>query len=565
MFEKEIQFIYQYYLNKIKRLDPFVTFGQLASADLHPALLQYVSAEIDYLIFEDRQKLLKESLFDYSGDEINLHFNTISEEIKLTKKFSKEYITKLLLHATSFNTNYVVRPNWSLLQFIFENETEKQVSEVKQILNYLYYYPYYKRILINYFNKKHLYKISESELAGVLNKIDKINMENSFDEIIDESLNNIVGFINSGEVGNDKITKEIIELYLSDKRIYDGSELLNKKLSGNPEDKFKIKDFKKVILEIGEEIQEEAFQKSIAELDTDKGQTAAATDKIEEDQFIAEEKSGEDGEAKTEIEEIVSIENETLELVHPHLEEETEEFEHPDLDESERAESENLHELYDMANEEEKIKETEIEEFEEGERLKIDEDETYPNEIDEIVEKYASEIETDIGKEDNSIDEEYESISLETVDEEYKSDTEVLEELESVENFEQTASLEQTETQNESSEKEEILNDQEIPQEEMKVEANLIEDAALEEMDEPHFAKRFIDIAELLKKRKITRIIEHIFDYDMEQFTSTIEKISECRDEEEAFQIIDSVAQNSYLDESSREIKVFKKIIADLF
>ena len=98
MFEREIQFIYDFSHNKVKNLGSFITFSELKSTDLHPAILQYISAEIDFYIFEDRQKLLKDSLFDYSGDTINTYFLHISEEIKKVKKFSQSYIEKLILH-----------------------------------------------------------------------------------------------------------------------------------------------------------------------------------------------------------------------------------------------------------------------------------------------------------------------------------------------------------------------------------------------------------------------------------------------------------------------------------
>ena len=88
MFEKEIEFIYKYNLNKIKHLGSFITYEQLLATNIHPALLQYLSAEIDFLIYEDRQKLLKDSLFDYSGEKITEYFSSIGEEIKKTKKFS---------------------------------------------------------------------------------------------------------------------------------------------------------------------------------------------------------------------------------------------------------------------------------------------------------------------------------------------------------------------------------------------------------------------------------------------------------------------------------------------
>jgi len=74
-----------------------------------------------------------------------------------------------------------------------------------------------------------------------------------------------------------------------------------------------------------------------------------------------------------------------------------------------------------------------------------------------------------------------------------------------------------------------------------------------------------IDISILLENKKITRIIEVVFDYDMEEFASAIEKISECKNEVAALAAIDDIAKSLFIDVSSKEIKVFKNLISDFF
>jgi len=584
MFEKEIEFIYNYYLNKIEKLNAFVTFDQLASANLHPALLQYVSAEIDYLIFEDRQKLLKESLFDYSGDKINEYFTKISEEIKLTKKFSKDYISKLLLHATSFNVNYVVRPNWSLIQFIFENEDEKYVSEVKQILNYLYYYPYYKRILTNYFNKKHLYKISEEELSGVLDKIDRINLENNFTEIVNESLKNIVDFINIGEVGNNKISKDIIEYFLIDKDFEEPSKILDEKLTGSSDDKYKVDEYREIILSLQEQEEEEETVDSVEEEQVEEQPEEVKPDdetqKVEEEvaieeEIIAEENELEESSVNEEVEESsensTQSESEKVKEVDELIDEN--EFEPPELDEDARIEDTDVQEVYDMVIEEEEIEDVELEEPSVGERLNINEDEAedlYLKELDEETESKTEEIREE-DETDLSDDEQYvtHGSSVSFSDDDFGIDTptqsEPVEEAEkpTPSKLEDLWGDEDIVIPEESSQ--ESLTFDDVGEENIQDEEMEQEEHTTGEVQQPQVAKRSIDISELLKNKKITKIIENVFDYDVDAIEKTIEKISECKFEVEALQIIDDIARNSYLDESSKEIKTFKKIISELF
>jgi hypothetical protein len=78
-------------------------------------------------------------------------------------------------------------------------------------------------------------------------------------------------------------------------------------------------------------------------------------------------------------------------------------------------------------------------------------------------------------------------------------------------------------------------------------------------------ATRSIDISVLLDNKKIPKIIEVVFDYDMEDFSKAIEEISESKSEEEALKIIDNIASKAFLDKSTKEIKLFKSIISEFF
>ncbi len=87
MFENEIKFINDFTLNKVKDLGSFITVEKLLSTDIHPSIKKYVEGEINYLIFEDRKKLIENSLFDYSGKEISNYFDLIVKKSKRLKRF----------------------------------------------------------------------------------------------------------------------------------------------------------------------------------------------------------------------------------------------------------------------------------------------------------------------------------------------------------------------------------------------------------------------------------------------------------------------------------------------
>jgi len=247
MFEREIKFIYDFNLNKVNRLGPYFTFEQLSTTDIHPAILHYISAEIDFLVFEDRQKLLKNSVFDYSGEKISYNFLQITEELKKTKRFSLEYIAKLILHASSFSINYLIRPKWTLSKFVFDESNHKSTNEIKQILNYVYYYKYLIKIISSYINTKKLLSMNVEEFDALLNRADKLGVELYLPNILATSLKSMAEFFNIGEIKKFRIPIMAVELFLEEKELFKHLEILNRTFGSDENAKFNIYDLQRVL------------------------------------------------------------------------------------------------------------------------------------------------------------------------------------------------------------------------------------------------------------------------------------------------------------------------------
>lgn len=639
MFEKEIEFIYKYNLNKIKHLGSFITYEQLVLTNLHPALLQYLSAEIDFLIFEDRQKLLKDSLFDYSGEKITEYFAQIGEEIKRTRKFSIEYLSKLLLHAASFNANFIIRPKWSLMQFVFENENElsKQITEVKQILNYLYYYPYLKRLLINFFDKKRMISITHSEFEELLDKIDTISFDSNFDKVLDNAFLSMAEFIYAGEISNRKISKQFVELYLVDKGLKNLKAILDNKFGIINKNRIDISEFKNALLN------PDNFEKSWDY------NSNVENDVFEENNDLSDVENSTNNEIKDFEDEIPTNENNNFEseslsinesskfledtnivkeakksFLESHIEkieDEAVDFEGkkeqvnepPEMDEERRADENNINEIYNFIDEEKEINISDVVEDSNLSRLEIDDNDNIdildeekiaePTkeeflENDEQIEengfvKIGNSIKFSFDKSDSKLDEKE---NIPTIEEEendgwitessnnekneiiqninededdlnsvdfVKEDiSEIIIETDKIE--ENTAILDEKITETENFEIEPMLFSKEELEENELVETE--NEVLFEETDSNKVeATRSIDISVLLDNKKIPKIIEVVFDYDMEDFSKAIEEISESKSEEEALKIIDNIASKAFLDKSTKEIKLFKSIISEFF
>jgi len=544
MFEKEIKFITDFSLNKIKKLGAFFTFEQLQSLDLHPSIIRYINAELDYLIFQDRKKLLKKSAFDYSDQKIQQYFDAISEEIKKNKSISFEDAKSLVMQAASFTANYIVRPKWSLTKFIYNEDQLKSTDEIKLSLSYLYYYDYLKNVLLSFLEKKKTVNLSLIDFEVALNKINKALFSEHSKQLIDNSLVSMADFFNIG--GTDKkISPLYVELFLKEKDLIDYLFRVRRSLPVDARQKFEIEEIQK-ILYTPTKVDESEIATVKKEIEEEK-EPVQSEPKVSEPSEPEVEQLKEDTETKVETEdkkeetEVESTEEEPIEIPLRHDEEEkkvmdevsdeeyfhlpdnepegteemtsgadTEMEEKPKIDEedilSELSADDELLEAFDSQlkalEEESKLIIDEVEPFDEKNQIK--EDELIP----EDKTKKADEIPDSFGEEPESVIEE------------------------SVDNSEVN-----------------IIEEEEPPVEEPK----------------PEIPFREKDVFSYLSNKDIDKIVAGVFNDDREDFANTMEKISECITYDEATEILKSVFFSYRVNPYTRDAVTLTNSVSNYF
>lgn len=513
MFQNEIKFIYDFVINRIKNLGDVFTIEKLLEADIHPAIKKYIEAEIDFLIYDDRKKLLQNSIFDYTGNKIAKYFELISQEIKKSKRVNVEDIQKLVLQAVSFNANYVVRPKWSLTKLIFGNNKSVSNEELQMMLNYIYYYDYLKNIIEAYLEKRKLLTISVTEFELILNKIDRELFQYDKQKLVDNALASIADFFSIGALSKSSVTIEGVESFLKEKNLIDELIKLKRGFSDDVRKPVPIEDVKKVIYSVAPVIeQEEKIEKSEEEIET----------KTEEVSFSSNVTSAEKSKqtSETNIVESSSIEIKE-EQIHP--EEKSSEVEEI-LDEiEEELETENDSDEIKPLTEKE---EQELLSFYDQELKKVEEAAEESGEIDASL----KEIENEMQK---------------ALDDEIEISDEI--EIEEVIEFENET-------------------DKEIPIEvtESSEEETSVEEKSVSE-DSHKTSEREKDIFSFLSKKEIDRIIDAVFNSDSEDFASTIEKISDCNSYEEATEILKTVFTTYKVGELSKEAVLLTNAVARYF
>jgi hypothetical protein len=585
MFENEIKFISDFTLNKVKDLGSFITVEKLLSIDIHPSIKKYVEGEIDYLISEDRKKLIENSLFDYSGKEISNYFDLIGAEIKKTKKISFEDIKNIILQAVSFNANYVVRPKWSLSKLIFGNNKSVSVNELRLMLNYTYYYEYLNNVFLAYLSKKKILNISITEFELIVNKIDRELFTLHQSKLVDNALNAIADYFSIGGLNKSNLTVESVENFLKEKNLTELLFKLKRAYANTSKKKFDLEDIRKVLystLSVDSPFVEESQNGIIAA--TEKHFENPLKDEFINDEDYIENEDDSDADLKS-VEDMDDFESQN------NLENKVEDLTSETADDtSSISETESLSNSTesdekldsDLVIEDSSISELEnniasVKEVEKNNSAHSDnEDVAIEKELvneEEVLAHLTEEIEKDEEivildeKEQEDLLNFYDNELEISIDDEIPSNKEKETEI----NIDPIAEVGDLDFEHELPIDEDI--EKEIPLENLDFEKDLlgVDESKIEENTEEENKPQIIpkksinDVFTYLSKKEIDRIIKNLFNSDSEDFANTVEKMSVCETYEEASEILENIFKYARIKPHSRDANALTNAVAKYF
>lgn len=549
MFNKEIKFISDLSLNNIKNLGTFFTIDKLLKANLHPAITTYISSEIDYLIFQDRQKLLKDSVFDYSGKEISKYFTLISDEIKSSKRIAFEDVKRLIIQAVSFNANYIVRPRWSLTKLIFEDGSTKSFEEINLILNYVYYSSFLKKIILEYLTRRKLANLSVAEFELIISKIDRELFNTQPEKLVENALYTMADFFNIGALSKTKVNVGYVELFLKEKNHIEYLLRLNHATAKDTRTNLEIVELKKILfsdipLSYETEIRQQSIDPDVKESDNNELANVEQAQEAIEDVFETEHSNDTDSE-KIILDEIKIIEKTNEEIIQP--------TELSNITEELISDSDELDDL---------LKDIPARDSDEDKTLLA------PEKEKALLDFFDNELET--------TDQNLPAIENPKAAEElFQFDDGMTLEKDSINsNSEEILNLEEIksdETENKITTNKTAAEDI-LPTDEIKP-ASTVETTKTNNNESKIYVQEIVepppppkkDLASFLSDKESKRIVSDIFNEDRDDFITTIEKIQECRSYNEATEILKTVFLSSRINPFSREAVVLTNAVSNYF
>jgi hypothetical protein len=409
--------------------------------------------------------------------------------------------------------------------------------------------------------------MNSEEFKELLDKVDRLGVETYLPSILSGALKSMAEFFNIGEVQKSRIPLIAIRVYLEEKQLTKHVERLNSVFGEDGNMKFSINEYQKefdgILPEKEESIQEEPererFQPVIVEEHDLEPEPKV---EIEEETLIEaikpEESFGENVLHENDVEpEKPQEEIQETGIVEPSTDHKPVKIriKVKENNEIERIDNEELNEQKETSKVEKREEEKEQTLFDNYEEDVVV-DQTEKAGVEETVEPVAEEqIDTTTEEIEPTLDENEDSFNEFIDDDETKEIYKYADE--SLKNIEKK--LETGEEDENESMLQSILSNSDSDNED-NMEDRLNDSDSGNKINSPK-----TDLAELLEHKEMTKIIEVVFEYDIDEFSNILEEIIACQELDDAYIIINQALKERGFRRRSKEAQLFKQIISEYF
>ncbi len=172
-----------------------ITLHEILDSSVHSAIKAYFRAEVERCLREERLKETRSKRFPYANPEVVSLQRQLDLLLVAHYQFPQHEFNTLLDQAVHFTFNFLCRPQFTLVEFLFENQRHMSTSALEQKLDYCVDYEYYSILLKRYFAERGLTEISYEDFKVLLRKIDTEVVAQHTSRELAEMTRPIIGFV----------------------------------------------------------------------------------------------------------------------------------------------------------------------------------------------------------------------------------------------------------------------------------------------------------------------------------------------------------------------------------
>jgi len=253
IFESEIERILHSVRARTIGESETITLGEVLASNVHAGIKAYFRAEVRKLLQKEREKEVRSKKFPYAVPEVMRLQEQMDVLLLHYYEFDQKDFDSLLDEAVHFQFNYLCRPQFTLMNFLFENRRKVQAAEVEQKLNYCVEYGYFREIIHRYITENGLAKIAYEEFESLLDKIDREILSRHTSWELARMLKALFSFVDAGlpdshkKEGEPALPINAAVVFFEDKKQTEIQERLERERDTNGMDEISMHELANII------------------------------------------------------------------------------------------------------------------------------------------------------------------------------------------------------------------------------------------------------------------------------------------------------------------------------
>lgn len=149
-----------------------IVLKDVIAADIPPALRTFFRADVELMLAEEIGSYRKTSRFNYNHPEIQSLQHQINSIVVMNYVFGMEEFHKRLDDAVHMLMNYLVRPQWTLTNVLFESQETISAPSLMRLLRYFGPFEYLRGLILRYIEDRHVSAFTRAEFLNLVWKVD---------------------------------------------------------------------------------------------------------------------------------------------------------------------------------------------------------------------------------------------------------------------------------------------------------------------------------------------------------------------------------------------------------
>lgn len=232
MLEKETERLLTLFEQRTIGRGDAIAVKEILAAEIPHPIRVFFRTDVDRMLEDEHRRERTNTRFNHRHPEIQSLQRQIDSVLVLNFTFSRNEFVEKLHDGVHLLMNYLVRPQWTILNFLFNSRPSVSIDEMRSMTRYFGAYEYLSDIAVRYAQEKMIDNFTQPDLQKLLFRIDGEYMRGKDGQQLAQLLIPLYEFLGFPNIGCTKpVSTKAISRFFEDKNMRFISEMLDRHLT----------------------------------------------------------------------------------------------------------------------------------------------------------------------------------------------------------------------------------------------------------------------------------------------------------------------------------------------